>query len=548
MRGSAFEIPVLPLRKDDGDTSPFHVLATAGAVVATTLLTVLVAVPPGLQARVQLGVLGVGLSLTLGGYLLRSLREPGHALGWVALSGVVILRLVATVRPDLGRWVPLVSLPLVLIAFRAWFRESVAWAGGLRRVLEGGMVAIALFAWVWMRWLASAPLPGVDLAGAVATAILLGTTVYHARVDQRRLLGPLGWVALGLLATGGVDLWRLLQVRGGAPSPYDPVARLLPLAEIPLGLAAWAPWTHDRLSRSQGRGSQLGSMGLVYGPVAIALIALLLDLRAGLSPDPASVLLMATATLLLLARQVLALRDQASFARILGQRLEERTLALEASREAHLRAQRLNLLVTVGAGMAHDLNNLLGAVCTLAEREGPREELVATAHRAAALARRSLAWAGNPKGRLELFDLAETTLLLQPLLKDLVGREVDLSLTCCASGLWVEADPVQVEQVLVNLVTNARDALPGRGRIQITLDQDGSDLRLTVDDDGAGIPPEVLPRIFEPFFTTKEGGAGAGLGLTSVKAFLDLQGGTVTVSTEVGQGSRFVLRWPVQEV
>ncbi len=547
---SSFTVPnhAMPLRKGDGDSSPFHDVATVGVLIATALLALLVALPLEVQAWAPRVCTGGVLCFAVGRFLLRGLREPGHGWGWLALAGVSSLRLVATVQPELFPWVPLLGLPLTLVAFRAWYRESIWWAGGLRRVLEGCLVGISLFAWVWMQGLATGNVGGIEVGGVAATAALLGVAVYHARVDQRRMVGPLGWVTLGLVAAGWVDLWQLHQgLRGGA-SPHDPIFRLVPLAELPLALASFAPWTHDRLSRSQGRGSQLGSAVLVVVPVGGWLVSLLLALRAGWLPDPGSMILLSVMALLLLARQVLSLRDQASFTQILSQRLEERTRALEASKEAHLRAHRLNLLVTVGAGMAHDLNNLLGALCCLAERDGPREELVATAHRAAALARRSLALAGNPRAELELLDLSETASLLQPLLKDLVGREVELSFTCCATELWVEADPTHLEQVLVNLVTNARDALAGAGRIQVTLDREGADLRLTVDDDGVGIPPEVLPHIFEPFYTTKGKGAGAGLGLTSVKAFLDLQGGSVTVSTEVGRGTRFTLRWPIQEV
>ena len=108
----------------------------------------------------------------------------------------------------------------------------------------------------------------------------------------------------------------------------------------------------------------------------------------------------------------------------------------------------------------------------------------------------------------------------------------------------MEVDPLAVEQVLVNLVTNARDAMAGKGALRISLSRDRKWSRLEVEDSGPGMSSEVRERIFDPFFTTKEKGKGTGLGLPSVKAFVARQGGFLDVESELGRGTRFILRLP----
>jgi signal transduction histidine kinase len=535
--------------REDGDASPVHDLLILGALLGAGLLVGLALVPPGARGEAQriIQQLLFAASGTL--FLVRACHERGHAIGWLVLAGLAFCHTVALVHPQGRAWATLVSLPVAAGALRTWFREGVRWAGGVRRVLEGATVAVSLLALAHASWASrTGAWPFPETLAVTCTAGLLGLAVYHARVDQRRLLGPLGWLAAGILALGCAGLWEFQVQAEGHRSAHLPLAGLVLLAPIPLGLAALAPWTRDRLSRAQGRGSQLGSSALVVVPFGGALLLLLMGLRDGRVADGVSVTLVGTAALMMLARQILAFRDQAAFARILGQRVGERSRALAATREAHLRAQRLNIWITVGSGLAHELNNLLGALCVQAEGGGSREELVRTAHQAAALARRSLAFAGDLPGSRELLDLGESLELLQPLLRDLAGDGVEVAVTRCGWDLWVEADPDRVEQVLVDLVTNARDALPGRGRIQITVDREESWIRLTVDDDGLGIPESDLPRIFDPFFTTKGRRSGAGLGLASVKAFVDLQGGRIAVTTEVGRGTRFTLRLPILEV
>ncbi len=531
---------------------PFAVAALTATLLAAALLVILGLAPARALPVLRPLIVG-GLHLAcLVLFLRRSHREPLRAWGWWGFATYAALQVgvagaALAGSPATGELLTHLALPAGIWGLMGWFEEGIQWAGGIRRVLEGclfgvGLVALALLA-----------LPHPDLLqevgaatpafGVISAALLLGLTLFHARVDQRRLMGPLGWAALGFLGMGlrHTQALRALAPSAPGPAPLTWLELLLPLL---LALGASAPWTRDRLSRDTGRGANLQSGLLVYIPTTLLVLALLPSLSQGISPGPIHLALLGLLAFLLLARQFYSLRDQVSFARILRARLEDRTRALEESREAQLRAHRMNLLVTIGAGMAHDLNNLLGALCVLVEREAPKEELLRVVHQAAALSRRTLTQAGHPEGALELFELGEAVAGLLPVLKQLAGKGVELAYTASPEEVWLEADPLKVEQALVNLICNARDAMAGQGRIHLCLRVEGAWARLTVDDDGSGIDPDHLPRIFEPFFTTKPKGLGNGLGLTSVKAVLDELGGEVLVATEAGQGSRFTLRFP----
>jgi hypothetical protein len=239
--------------------------------------------------------------------------------------------------------------------------------------------------------------------------------------------------------------------------------------------------------------------------------------------------------------------------------------------EAELqRAQRLEALGRLAGGVAHDFNNLLAVILGRSELllealpEGdPRRryaDLIArTAHRAAGLTRQLLAY-----GRRQALEPGPVE--LPPMLHDLIPmldrtiREDIVLVTDLAPRLpAVRADRVQLEQVLVNLVLNARDAMPQGGRITIAAAPDvldeaaaeragvapGPYVRLAVADTGQGMLPEVLEHVFEPFFTTKPLGQGTGLGLATVWGIVRQHGGHVAVRSEAGRGSTFMIWLPV---
>jgi two-component system, cell cycle sensor histidine kinase and response regulator CckA len=220
-----------------------------------------------------------------------------------------------------------------------------------------------------------------------------------------------------------------------------------------------------------------------------------------------------------------------------------------AELEARLaQAQRLESIGQLAGGVAHDFNNLLSVILTcvgFAQRELPAEhpvredveEIGRAADRAAALTRQLLMFSRREVVAPKLVDVAALVRDLERLLNRTLSERVALRISCGPDVVPVLIDPNQLEQVLVNLAVNARDAMPGGGTLSIAVAGVGGGVRITVADDGTGMPPEVRERAFEPFFTTKEEGEGTGLGLASVHGAITNAGGTVDIASEVGGGT-----------
>jgi len=275
--------------------------------------------------------------------------------------------------------------------------------------------------------------------------------------------------------------------------------------------------------------------------------------------------------------------------RDLERRVEERTAALgraneelrremaerqaaESARsqlEEQLRhAQKMEAIGRLSGGIAHDFNNLLTAIrgyseLLMKELQGSPlradvEEIFNAADRAATLTGQLLAFSRRQILSPEIVGLNQRVTDMSRMLDRLIGEHIAIDLRL-ASDLWsVRADAAQLEQVLVNLVLNARDAMPQGGRLAIeTSNRDinarearaleiaaGPFVELRVRDNGVGIPPDVQGRIFEPFFTTKPKGAGTGLGLSMVYGFVKQSGGAITVDSSIGKGTTFSLLLP----
>ncbi|MDP2320696.1 MAG: response regulator [Acidobacteriota bacterium] len=275
--------------------------------------------------------------------------------------------------------------------------------------------------------------------------------------------------------------------------------------------------------------------------------------------------------------------------RDLERRVDERTAALgrvndelrremadrqaaEAARselEEQLRhAQKMEAIGRLSGGIAHDFNNLLTAIRGYSELllrsladsplRGDVEEIFNAAERAATLTGQLLAFSRRQILSPEIIVLNQRVMDMSRMLSRLIGEHIAIDLHL-ATDLWsVRADAAQLEQVLVNLALNARDAMPEGGRLaletanrEITASRaraleiaPGSFVELVVPDTGVGIPLEVQGRIFEPFFTTKPKGAGTGLGLSMVYGFVRQSGGTVTVQSAPAQGTSFSLLLP----
>jgi diguanylate cyclase (GGDEF)-like protein/PAS domain S-box-containing protein len=221
------------------------------------------------------------------------------------------------------------------------------------------------------------------------------------------------------------------------------------------------------------------------------------------------------------------------------------------------RARKMDAIGTLAGGIAHDFNNLLTAIqghADLVLGEMPSDQasrrdvlqIQAAASRAASLTRQLLAFGRRLVLRPELFDLNVLVSDMQKLLVRLAGDTVRLRTELAASPPYVQADPARIEQVILNLALNAREAMPGGGQLTIRTDNvmldatearhhelpPGRYVRLSVTDTGSGIPASALPHVFDPFFTTKgEEGAAAGLGLSTVYGMIKQSGGNVTVTS-----------------
>ena len=133
---------------------------------------------------------------------------------------------------------------------------------------------------------------------------------------------------------------------------------------------------------------------------------------------------------------------------------------------------------------------------------------------------------------------------IEGLLRVFVGRGIDLTMDLEPEDALVRSTRSRFEQILVNLVSNARDALRDGGHIAVTVRHADSRVELSVSDDGPGVAEDVRSHLIEPFFTTKEEGKGTGLGLVSVKALAEQDGGSVSVDSQVGNGTAFHVIWP----
>ena len=245
--------------------------------------------------------------------------------------------------------------------------------------------------------------------------------------------------------------------------------------------------------------------------------------------------------------------------------------ALRAAQDDLGRAQKLEAVGQLAAGIAHDFNNLLAVIrgnADLArmEAEGLSNELnsylgqiVAATERAANLTRQLLTFSRKQIMQSEPVDVAGLILNLSQMLRRLIGENIDLRSEYAATLPLALGDSGKLEQVLVNLVINARDAMPDGGQLLIKTElvtlgteaaqfhpeaRPGNYIRLTVGDTGCGIAPEHLPQIFDPFFTTKEVGKGTGLGLATAYGIVKQHQGWIEVSSTLGVGSQFRVLLP----
>jgi len=241
-------------------------------------------------------------------------------------------------------------------------------------------------------------------------------------------------------------------------------------------------------------------------------------------------------------------------------------LQLEAQ---YRQSQKMEAIGQLAGGVAHDFNNLLTVIMGNTDlllsdtsandpKRGPLTDVRTAAERAADLTRQLLAFSRKQILEPKLMDVHEVVSGIEKMLRRLIGEDVELATDLAADPSWVKVDPGQLEQVVMNLAMNARDAMPRGGRLTIrtrTLDPgEPVDLEetaspkvaISISDTGTGIPPEVKTHLFEPFFTTKGIGKGTGLGLATVFGIVKQSGGDITVESKPGKGATFTVILPSQ--
>jgi two-component system, cell cycle sensor histidine kinase and response regulator CckA len=227
-------------------------------------------------------------------------------------------------------------------------------------------------------------------------------------------------------------------------------------------------------------------------------------------------------------------------------------------------SSRLETVGRLASGIAHDFANILTLISgyteiLLARTEsggGGRaelEEIRRASNRAATLIAQLLQFAGKQTAKPKPIDLNALVADVEAMLRPIIGERVEVRLNLAAGRRQVLADPIEMDQVVMNLLLNARDAMPGGGRITVeTMDgvlddaeastlemAAGACVKLRISDTGQGIDPAVMPHLFDPFFTTKPAGKGAGLGLNTVRQLVRRRGGAVWATSEPGEGAAF---------
>jgi signal transduction histidine kinase len=310
----------------------------------------------------------------------------------------------------------------------------------------------------------------------------------------------------------------------------------------------------------------VGYAGLRFGPIGVAtLVAILAVFSLSVAArelGPFGIFPMWFTQIVLHVFLMLVSLSGQTLAAVIAER-EEATARRFALEEELRHAQKMEAVGRLAGGIAHDFNNLLTAIIGYAEilmvsfeardeRRAEAEQIKRAAERAAELTRQLLSFSRPKTLQPQVVDLNLTVQRVEPMLRRVISEDIVLTISARAPNASVRVDPGQIEQVLMNLVVNARDAMPNGGRLtvetgQTTLEKDALPpqakatdyVTVSVTDTGSGMSPEVRARIFEPYFTTKELGKGTGLGLSTVYGIVQQSGGFIHVYSEIGKGTTF---------
>lgn len=461
----------------------------------------------------------------------------------------------------LGPALSLLGLLALGAGFLTWPQQARLRTDRFRTSLDGLALAISLFTVAWM------VLEPAGRVGAVSGTML---QIYLIQLS----------VCVGVLALWLLQETRLVLPQQGRAKALVRAALLALLAHSTLGtflrttghyhpgylghatevlhqvanaLLALAAVSIDPATEAKAAAPPVSPLrALIPSGVTLAVlvVAVLQVLRVGPEGSPVLVGLILALLGLLALRHSLQILDLERLSRDLEGRVEARTRALEAHHEQALGDLRMRMMAGLAAGLAHDLNNILGIfrlrVDLLKETSTPGQQedlqvLGEAAERAITLSRRILASGRTEALAPESLDLRAWLDARRDFLGALLEPTQSLVLNLEAGGTAF-VDAQSLEQVLENLVANARDAMGPSGRLVLRLGGDPGRLTLTLEDNGAGIPAELLPRLFEPFFTTKT--RGTGLGLATVRNLVLQNRGSIQVQSRLGEGTTFRLEFP----
>ncbi len=498
---------------------------------------------------VRFGDLSSFDQINLGATLIQTAVMLAFAL---AVAGVWLTHRRPAMRALAGYW-GLFGSAAVVNVFSSW--SGAIWRD---RILSLALTTVVV------------ALHGAAVPFATASVRRLATTE-HAQAVSRLALG----VGVGVLMVHGMGIWGALE--------WWPDVRLIPVVVsrsihavvfmVPAVFACglWRTATTNR------RSILLLAVGLSAFAIR-GLLELALGLRIGmpeLAPWAVGAAILFN-LLGLVALGVASLIAMAAEEQEIARRQGEELRRAEQSRQ---QGERLESLGRLASGVAHDFNNVLAVIMTVADQLR-REKLTTTqqedieslweaAKRGRGLVRQLLTFAREQPGADDVFDANAQLRQLESMLRRLAG-DIALELSAPTSPAFVRMDRVNFDQLMLNLVVNARDASPSNGRVALSVrafptprvgvlaarrasarDDVGEAstewICLAVEDFGAGIAKEVLPYIFEPFFSTKPAEQGTGLGLATVLGIVARAGGDIAVDSEPGKGTRFEIWLPRAE-
>jgi signal transduction histidine kinase len=481
--------------------------------------------------------------IVLGSFFVGIFRNPWPVALIIAavqiIQPVVDVRILRALRfdPRLER----VRDPLVL-AFAAGPVGAVLAATLANGVyVLSGQMSRELLPYQWLLWAMR------DWLGVIVFAPLLFAWVYAREIRwswQKAGEGLALLVVLFLTSQLIFGLWGIFA------------ARNVPIAFLFFPIVGWA-------------GLRFGARGAATITALMSAFAIAI---AGLRLGPFAEFPVEFVHALLFAFLSLGSLSGLLLAAIMAER--EDAMARRLVLEEQLRhSQKMEAVGRLAGGIAHDFNNLLTAIIGYTEivlhrldpkddRRADAEEIGRAAMRAADLTRQMLAFSRRQVLQPKIIDLNKALTRVEPMLRRLIGEDIVMTVNGRAAHPYVRVDPGQVEQVVMNLVVNARDAMPKGGRLIVetadaTLDasatadmpdaKPGDYVTLSVSDTGVGMSPEIRARVFEPYFTTKDVGKGTGLGLSTAYGIVRQSDGYIAVSSEVGLGTTFRIYLPRAE-